>query len=155
MKKALPYIVAIAICFVLGFIAGRLQQGAIENWYPYLDKPSLTPPNWAFPLAWGIIYLLSGISFGLVWNSQDGRRSGLVTLWGVQQFFNFTWSLTFFVMQNPFIGFINIIVLDLLVLWYIIRTWPVNRTAARLFLPYMAWIAFATYLNGYIMIHNG
>lgn len=153
MKKALPYIVPVAICFLSGFIASRLQADAIANWYPYLNKPLLTPPNWAFPVAWGIIYLLSGISAGLIYNTGVQRRR-LLTLWGVQQFFNFTWSITFFTLENPLLGMINILLLDLLVLWYMIRTWPVNRTASLLFLPYMAWIAFATYLNGYILCFN-
>lgn len=154
MKKALTYIIPVAICFVLGFIASRLQADAIENWYPYLNKPALTPPNWAFPLAWGIIYLLSGISAGLIWNKGGVYRNGILTLWGVQQFFNFTWSIMFFTLQNPLLGLINIAVLDVLVLWYIIRTWSVNRPASVMFWPYMLWIGFATYLNAYIMIHN-
>ena len=154
MKKATPYIVGVAICFVLGFIASRLQSDAIENWYPYLNKPALTPPNWLFPVAWGIIYFLSGISVGLIWNSKTIQRNRLLALWGVQQFFNFTWSIMFFVLENPFLGFMNIIVLDVLVLWYIIKAWPVSRSSSVMLWPYMAWIAFASYLNGYILLFN-
>ena len=154
MKKFLSYLIPVLICFVLGFIASRLQAGAIESWYPYLNKPALTPPNWAFPVAWGIIYLLSGISAGLIWNRAGYYRKGILTLWGVQQFFNFTWSILFFALENPLLGFINIIILDLLVLGYIIRTWNVVRSASVLFWPYMIWIGFATYLNLYILLNN-
>lgn len=154
MKKILSYIVPIAICFTLGFIVSRLQADAIQNWYPFLNKPSLTPPNFIFPIAWGIIYTLSGISAGLIWNTTGTQRKNILTLWGIQQFFNFTWSITFFIMQNPLLGFINIIVLDILVLAYIIKTWNANRAASILFFPYMLWISFATYLNGYILMNN-
>lgn len=154
MKKILPYLIPLAICFVLGFIASRLQAASIENWYPYLNKPALTPPNSWFPIAWGIIYILSGISAGLIWNRGGIRRNSILTLWGVQQFFNFTWSILFFTLRNPLAGFINILLLDVLVLWYIIRAWKVDRTASILFWPYMAWISFASYLNSYILFFN-
>ena len=115
MKKALPYIAGVAICFLLGFAASRLQSDALANWYPYLNKPQLTPPNSVFPITWGIIYLLSGISFGLVWNSAGPLRKRLLKLWGVQQFFNFTWSIMFFTLQNPLAGLLNIVILDIVV----------------------------------------
>lgn len=154
MKKILPYLIPVAICFILGFIASRLQTGAVDNWYPHLVKPSLTPPNWLFPIAWGVIYLLSGLSAGIIWDRAGAARKGILTLWGVQQFFNFTWSIAFFTMQNPLLGLVNIIILDILVLWYIIRTWPVSRAASVMFWPYMLWISFATYLNAYIFVMN-
>lgn len=52
MKKIWAYILPTALCFVLGGLAGWLQQDAIEEWYPLLDKPTLTPPNAVFPIAW-------------------------------------------------------------------------------------------------------
>lgn len=154
MKKFLSYLTPVLICFALGFIASRLQADAIRNWYPYLNKPALTPPNWLFPVAWSIIYLMSGLSAGVVWNKAGDDRNNILTLWGVQQFFNFTWSIVFFTMHNPFVGIINIVLLDLLVMWYIIRTWNTVRAASYMFWPYMAWIAFATYLNGCILFMN-
>lgn len=154
MKKAIPCILGVIICFVLGFIASRLQSDAIVNWYPYLNKPALTPPNSVFPVAWSIIYLLSGISVGLIWNKRSTNRNRLITLWGIQQFLNFTWSIVFFTFRNPLVGFINIILLDIVVLIYIIKTWNVSKAASAMFWPYMVWILFASYLNGYILFFN-
>ena len=154
MKKVFSFLIPIAICFLSGLIAGWLQAESIVNWYPYLDKPLLTPPNWAFPVAWTIIYLLSGISAGLIWNTAGIYRKKILMLWGVQQFFNFCWSIGFFLLQNPFLGLIIILILDMLVIWYMAKTWHVNRAASLLFLPYLLWIGFATYLNTYILIYN-
>ncbi len=154
MKKVFTYIIPIAICFVLGFIASGLQGEAIVHWYPYLTKSELTPPNWVFPIVWSLIYLLSGISAGRVWNKGGALRNGVLWLWGVQQCFNFSWSIMFFMLQSPLLGFINIIVLDVLVMWYVIAAWKVSKAASVLFWLYLLWIGFASFLNVYIMVCN-
>ena len=66
MKKIIPILIAILICFGVGCTASYFQSEAILNWYPTLDKPSLTPPDMAFPIAWSLIYLCMGISIGLI-----------------------------------------------------------------------------------------
>ena len=60
MKKIIPILIAILICFGVGCTASYFQSEAILNWYPTLDKPSLTPPDMAFPIAWSLIYLVHG-----------------------------------------------------------------------------------------------
>lgn len=155
MKKAWAYILPTLLCFALGGLAGWLQQDAINNWYPYLIKPALTPPASVFPIAWSIIYLCMGISAGLVLTSGSPRRNGVMTVWYFQLAFNFLWSILFFVCRSPLLGMIDIVVLDALVLLYIARSAKVRSAAAWLFVPYLCWIAFATYLNAYILAANG
>lgn len=154
MKKILAFAVPVLICFALGFFAGLLQADAILTWYPGLVKPALTPPNAVFPVAWSIIYLCIGISAGLVFNTRGAGRGFLLRLFAVQLLFNFLWSVLFFYFRSPLLGFIDIVALDLLVVAYIVRSWPVSRGASLLFAPYLLWILFATYLNGYILACN-
>ena len=78
MKKTPYYLIPVLVCFLLGFIAGRIQSDAIENWYPLLDKPALTPPNIAFPIAWSVIYLCIGISAGLILSGDSPRKKRLL-----------------------------------------------------------------------------
>ena len=104
MKKIWAYILPTALCFVLGGLAGWLQQDAIEEWYPLLDKPTLTPPNAVFPIAWSIIYLCMGISGGLVLTSEAPARKSAVRLWFLQLGCNFLWSILFFVCRSPLLG---------------------------------------------------
>ena len=103
MKKIWAYILPTALCFVLGGLAGWLQQDAIEEWYPLLDKPTLTPPNAVFPIAWSIIYLCMGISGGLVLTSEAPARKSAVRLWFLQLGCNFLWSILFFVCQHSWV----------------------------------------------------
>lgn len=154
MKKVLNIITPVLICFLVGFTASYFQSDSISTWYPQLNKPFLTPPNIIFPIAWSIIYLLIGISIGLILNSNSKEKKALTTVFAIQLFFNFTWSILFFYMQNPLLGFINIIVLDILVIYYIAKSKPVYKISAYLFVPYLLWILFATYLNGYVLLYN-
>ena len=154
MKKAYKFIIPILYCFLIGFIAGQIQESSILNWYPYLNKPSLTPPNMVFPIAWAILYLCMGISLGLILNSSHYGRKSLIRLFILQLIFNFTWSIFFFYMQNPLLGFINIILLEFLIIVYSVKSYGINKISSILFIPYILWVTYATYLNLYILICN-
>lgn len=155
MKKAWAYILPTLLGFVVGGIAGWLQNDSINFWYPLLDKPALTPPNAAFPIAWSIIYLCMGISAGLVLTSGSTLSRKVMTLWFVQLGINFLWSILFFVCRSPLLGMIDIVVLDALVILYIAWSARVRKGAAWLFVPYLCWILYATYLNAWILAMNG
>lgn len=154
MYRILVYLIPIVVCFGVGLTANYFQSDAIQNWYPTLKKPLLTPPNIVFPIVWSILYLCMGISIGLIIDSASKRIRPLVKIFAFQLFFNFTWSITFFYFENPLVGFINIIILDVLVINYAIKSYPERKASAYLFIPYIIWVLFATYLNGYIMIYN-
>lgn len=154
MYRILAYLIPVLICFGVGLTASYFQSDAIQNWYPTLKKPLLTPPDIVFPIAWSILYLCMGISIGLIIDSASKRIRPLIKLFAFQLFFNFTWSITFFYFENPLVGFINIIILDVLVINYAIKSYPERKASAYLFIPYIIWVLFATYLNGYIMIYN-
>ena len=61
MNKIIPVLVAVIICFSVGVMASYFQVDAIQTWYPFLNKPSLTPPNFIFPIVWSILYFCMGI----------------------------------------------------------------------------------------------
>lgn len=154
MKKVLAILIPIIACFFIGFTASYFQHDAINEWYPLLDKSNLTPPNIAFPIAWSIIYLCMGISIGIIYISNSTKKKQLGKLFCIQLVFNFAWSILFFYFQNPLLGFVDILILDICVTMYVVKTYPVKKVSSILFWPYMVWIYFATYLNGYILIYN-
>lgn len=155
MKKAWAYILPTLLCFVLGGLVAWWQSDSIQEWYPLLLKPALTPPDAAFPIAWSIIYLCMGVSAGLVLTSRAPARHRVMTLWFVQLGFNVLWSILFFVCCSPLLGMIDIAILDILVIAYIVWSSKVRTGAAWLFAPYLCWILFATYLNAWILAANG
>ena len=154
MRKAVAIIIPVALCFAFGFAASLIQRDAIISWYPTLVKPPLTPPNYVFPTAWGVIYLLAGISMGLAWNADGGRRKIIAALFAAQLAFNFLWSVLFFYMRSPMLGLADIVVLECVIIAYALAACRVSKPASLLFVPYAAWVAFAAYLNAYILAFN-
>ena len=154
MKRILICFAAILICLLSGYIASQFQLDALLNWYPHLNKPELTPPNWVFPIAWTILYICMGISIGLVVSSQRAGKGLLVLLFAVQLALNFSWSIVFFYFHSPLGGMVNILVLELLMIIYALKCYKNNKLSAWLFAPYILWVGFACYLNAAILLNN-
>lgn len=154
MKYFWSILVSVLVCFSVGITASYFQADLIDGWYQFLNKPSVTPPDYIFPIAWSIIYVCMGISFGIVWHLPPKRFNLLLGYFGLQLLLNFTWSILFFKLQNPALGFINIVALDMVVVLYALQAYRLNKTASFLFVPYILWLVLATYLNGYILVMN-
>lgn len=154
MRTSVAIPLWIFICFIVGFIGSHFQTEALAYWYPLLVKSHYTPPNIVFPIVWSILYLLMGISAGLVSGSSLEGRKVVLLLFVVQLLLNFLWSITFFAMRNPLLGLLNIALLDVVVIYYMVRSYRLSKVASLLFVPYVVWLAMATYLNGYIALYN-
>ena len=151
MKKFFAYTIPTVLALAIGALGAYIQSPAITEWYPTLIKSPLTPPAVLFPIAWTIIYILMGISIGAM--VSKGNLS-LIKLWLVQLLVNFLWSVAFFGLRSPLLGLILILILDVLVFTYTIYAFSNNKVSAWLFVPYLLWILFATYLTGYIYLSN-
>jgi tryptophan-rich sensory protein len=151
MKKFLAFFMPILLALAIGAFGAFIQTHALESWYPTLIKSPLTPPNFVFPIVWTLLYIMIGISIGILIYRQD---MSVVRVWLIQLIVNFLWSVTFFAMHSPLLGLITILILDVLALTYTIYAFGRSRTAGWLFVPYVLWLLFATYLVGYIYLNN-
>ena len=144
------YVLPLLLCFALSGLAALLQADALRDWYPTLAKPALTPPDIAFPIVWTLLYLCIGISAGLVLSSGRKGRHTVMLLWYIQLALNFLWTVCFFVLRSPLLGMLDILALDASVILYVVFSARLCRAAAWIMVPYLVWVLFATYLNGYI-----
>ena len=151
MKKFLAFFMPILLALAIGAFGAFIQKHALESWYPTLIKSPLTPPDFVFPIVWTLLYIMIGISIGILIYRQD---MSVVRVWLIQLIVNFLWSVTFFAMRSPLLGLITILILDVLALTYTIYAFGRSRTAGWLFVPYVLWLLFATYLVGYIYLNN-
>ena len=135
---------------VVGVLGSFSTMDSVRTWYPTLVRPSFAPPTWVFGPVWTTLYVMMGVASWLVWRQGFAKpevRSALV-LYGVQLVPNLMWSWLFFKLQRPFVAMVDIVLLLVLIGATAIRFAAVSRGAALLLLPYLAWVAFATVLNG-------
>jgi tryptophan-rich sensory protein len=147
-----PLVYLVFIILVLG---GGLLIGAgniPDEWYRSLAKPAFNPPDWVFAPVWSLLYAIIGVVGARTWLAL--RRSMAMRLWFAQMVFNFAWSPVFFGLRDPTSAMIVILGLLVSVAAFIAVSWRQDRTAALLFAPYLAWVAFATALNAAILLLN-
>lgn len=119
------------------------------EWYASLAKPPWTPPGAWIGRVWMVLYTLMGLSAWRVW-----RQGGLVAqrrplaIFGLQLMLNAAWTPLFFGLRRPDLAFVEILFLWAAIAWTIAAFRRVDRVAAALLWPYLAWVGFAAVLNG-------
>lgn len=139
----------VVIVGVGAFIGSQTAPGL---WYGNLDKPPFNPPSEVFAPVWFTLYVLIAIA-GWRTAIREGLGGGMI-LWGLQMVFNWMWSPAFFTAENLWLGVAVIVPMLALILAFIAHRWDRDRIAALLFIPYAAWVAFATLLNVSLAILN-
>ncbi|MCX8126877.1 MAG: tryptophan-rich sensory protein [Dehalococcoidia bacterium] len=155
-KDIVRLVVSIIVCQCAGLIGSIATSGSVSTWYPTLQKPTFTPPNWLFAPAWTTLYLLMAIAAFLVWRiglDNAGTRKALIVFL-VQLVLNALWSFAFFGLRSPLYGLIVIIALWLAILFTILKFFPISKVAGILMLPYILWVSFAAVLNISILMLN-
>jgi len=148
-KLGIRILVAIGISFFIGFLGQLATQASIEDWYPSLNKPWFNPPDWIFGPVWTVLYILMGISAGIVWSKGFYHKWVKIALYhfAFQLLLNGFWSVLFFGLKEPFLALLDIIVLFVILLFTIKWFKVVNETAGYLLIPYAIWVLFAAVLN--------
>ena len=135
-------------CFTAAAIGGTATSRSVRDWYPTLTKPAWNPPAWLFGPVWTVLYIAMAVAAWLVWRKAGwgGARLAL-TLFIVQLTLNAAWSIIFFGLRNPGAAFVEVVVLWAAILGTLVLFWQVSVPAGMLFIPYLAWVSFATVLN--------
>lgn len=138
----------ILITEAVGALSGWLTKEGTKIFNESIIQPPLSPPSIVFPIVWGTLYALLGISAARIYMSpQSQARSKGLNLYIAQLAVNFTWSIIFFNFQAFGFAFIWLLLLWTLVLWMILTFREVDSVAAKLQIPYLLWLTFAAYLN--------
>lgn len=148
--KVLLFIIGVEL---VGMLSGLLS-GDMKGLYSSLVKPPLSPPGWVFGVVWLVLYALMGIAAYLVYQQKTPESKDAIFWFEIQLGVNFLWSIIFFRYQLFWAAFVAIVLLDLLVIYTIGLFRKIDKTAARLMIPYLLWILFATYLNLGVAILN-
>lgn len=144
MSNKKKWIKNILIPVLIGGAVGLLISRFMD--YDTLTKPLFSPPGFLFGIAWTILYIFMGISYSIldINNLIDKKVKGI---YYIQLIVNVIWPIIFFILKARLISCIWIILLLLLIIYMISIFYKRNKLSAYLQIPYLIWVAFATYLN--------
>jgi benzodiazapine receptor len=140
-----PFVV---VCFTAAGIGSLFTSSSVNTWYTQLRKPEWTPPNWIFGPVWTTLYLMMAISAWLVWRGSGWSSAKFaLTLFAIQLVLNTLWSIVFFGLHEVGPAFGEILLLWTMIIATAVAFLPFSLLAAWLLIPYIVWVAFASYLN--------
>ena len=158
-KTILILVGFIALPLIVGGLSAAITGDAMSK-FGQFNKPPLAPPSWLFPVAWSILYVLMGIASFLIWSAKTSKKADekekktLLTIYGIQLFFNFCWSLLFFLAEQYYFAFAWLIVMWVMIIILTVKSRKFSMTAMWMLIPYILWTTFAAYLNLAIAILN-
>jgi translocator protein len=136
------FLTYLAACGAAAATGAMFQPGA---WYRSLAKPSWTPPDWLFPVAWTTLYLcMSWAAMRVAGLPGTGQA---LALWSVQIALNTLWTPVFFGLQRMGAGLVVLICLWLAVAATTVAFWGHDGVAGALMVPYLVWVTVAGALN--------
>ena len=143
------------LAFLVLTVGGGLAIGfraRPDGWYARLQKPSFNPPDWVFAPVWTVLYVMIAIAGYRLFVRAPGGAA--MVLWAVALVLNFIWSPIFFRLRSPVLALVVVLALLAVNAAFVVTSWPVDRAAALLFVPYVAWVAFASLLNAAVVRLN-
>lgn len=154
-KKTKQFLICIAVPLLVGGLSALITRTGMDI-FETINKPSLSPPGWLFPVVWTILFILMGIASYLVLVSEkpQGEINRALTVYGIQLIFNFFWSIFFFNFSLYLFSFIWLVLLWLLILATAVLFYRISKPAGYLMIPYLLWVTFAGYLNFQIYLLN-
>jgi tryptophan-rich sensory protein len=136
-------------------LGGRATRSRVRRpWYRLLSKPAAQPPSWAFGPVWTALYASIAYSGYRVWRSRAPGRGRALGWWAAQLALNASWSPLFFGARRPRAALGVVAAMVPSIATYAWSARRVDRGAAALVLPYLAWTSFALYLNAGIVARN-
>ncbi|PBQ07786.1 sensory protein TspO [Pseudomonas congelans] len=145
----MTFFIFLLACCAAGATGVIFKPGA---WYESLEKPSFTPPDWAFPVAWTTIYLLlawAGYRLTLIPGSEI-----VLALWAAQIALNTLWTPVFFGANRLVAAMVILVLLWIVVAAMIVMALQLDIITGLILFPYLVWLSVAAALNFSILRHN-
>jgi len=155
-------ILAVGLPILLGSTSGFITQTSVNTWFPTLRQPPGEPPRILFPIAWTALYASMGYASHLLIRASDTSSSRdvreaaakAVTLYWIQLGLNMAWTPLFFGLKQVELALLDIVLLTGTTVALTVSAYKADPIAGYLLTPYVAWLGYATYLNGGIWYLN-
>lgn len=160
VKEIKNFLISVLIPLLVGGVSTLLSNlisgQVIRSNYSQLIKPGFAPPGYIFPIVWTILFILMGISAYII--NKKGNELAKVKdamfYYKLQLVLVFLWSILFFGFNLRLTALIDLIILLITVIVMILKFYKINKAAAYLNIPYLAWLIYAFFLNYFIWMIN-
>ncbi len=142
-------ILCLVIVYAVAFFGSLFTfQVTNSSWYDSI-RPSITPPNWVFPIVWNLLFLLIGLGlyFSLMYSKNKKQKKRIWIIYGINLLLNLFWSALYFGLKSPFFAFIEIFFLIISIVLMVVYSYGVKKSLIWFILPYLLWVSFASVLN--------
>jgi tryptophan-rich sensory protein len=154
-KKTLNILVICTLCYGTMLLGLIFTQVSVREWYPTLNIPSWSAPDWSFRIVWPILYTCMALAAFIVQRKQHYHLQNSSFIWFViQLFFNLLWSFCFFVLKSPALAFVDILLLLSSLSITLLNFARISAAAGWLLFPYFIWIIYAAAINLVIWFTN-
>lgn len=155
VREPLTAAAFVLACFCVVGVGQLFFGGEPGDWYRSLQKPSFTAPDWLFGPVWTALYVCMGLAAWFVWRKRlTSHVLVALGLFVLQLVLNAAWSPIFFGCRNPGLAFAEIVALWIAIVATVLSFFRISAPAGWLMVPYLAWVSFATVLNGFIWRMN-
>jgi len=148
-KKWLVFVASFIVVFGIAYIGSIFTSSAVQSsWYQEI-KPSLTPPNYVFPIVWNILFFLIALALAFCWIKSKSRREkrSVLLAFGINLILNALWSVLYFGLRQPLGAFLDILLMIISIIYMIRITRKIDIKSAWMLVPYLLWVSFASILN--------
>lgn len=143
----LVLVALVLLCLGVSAIGGAITASGVDSWYPALQLPAVTPRAWVYAPVWTTLCLLMAVATWRVWGQR--RRTPVrapLILFTAQLGLSLVWTVLFSGVHHLGAAFVAIVLLLVIVAVTTIVYLRIDRLAGWLFVPYLGWTAFATWL---------
>ena len=148
-KPLISFLIVLGVFQIVGGFLGWVSGP--DAWYDALAKSPLNPPGYVFGIVWPLLYALLAFSLWSVWQQKDSRgRTFALRLFAIHMVLNWAWTPVFFIAHQVFAALLLLYVLIFTAAMLLWLVWPMGKTAALVFVPYIAWLTFAGHLTHFI-----
>ncbi len=142
---------------VIGALSALLS-GNTKDFFEKFKEPPLLPPAWLFPMVWAILFALMGTSAYLIFMAKTKdtakQNKNALTVYWIQLAVNFSWSIVFFRFEALWAAAAVVLALLVLIVVMMVKFKKIRPLAAYLNIPYVLWVAFASYLTIAVAVIN-
>lgn len=147
MKEKLKNIFIFLIPAIVGLVSTLFMN---KDFFDTVNQPSFAPPKILFPIVWTILYLLMGVSLYRMYKINKKKT----LIFGIQLALNMLWVILFFGFNLFLVSFIELIILDIVIIYIILDYYSYDKISSLVLVPYLLWSCFASYLNWAIFLLN-